>query len=55
MDWLRKLEHVLLILGVLLLAVFVVARADGAILSKAVLQRFKAKNWSRKSVLKKWR
>jgi sortase A len=41
MRWLRKLEPVLLILGVLMLGLYVAARVHRTVLSKAELQRFK--------------
>jgi sortase A len=43
MHWLRKLERVLLILGVLMLALYVAARIHRTVLSKAELQRFKTR------------
>lgn len=42
MRWLRKLEYLLLIMGVLMLAIFVAARVHRTVLSKLELQRFKA-------------
>jgi sortase A len=42
MHWLRQLERVLLIVGVLALALYVGARVHGKVLSNAVLQSFKA-------------
>jgi len=42
MRWLRKLEYLLLILGVLMLTIFVAARVHRTVLSKIELQRFKA-------------
>jgi sortase A len=42
MRWLHKLEYLLLIVGVLLLAIFVAARVHRTVLSKLELQRFKA-------------
>ena len=41
MKWLRKLERVLLILGILLLAFYVAARIHRAVLSRAEVSRFK--------------
>ena len=41
MRWLRQLERLLLIGGVLLLAFYVAARIDGSVLSNAQVQRFK--------------
>jgi sortase A len=43
MRWLRKLERVLLITGVLLLTVFVAARIHGTVLSNVELQRFETR------------
>jgi sortase A len=43
MLWLRKIEHALLILGVLMLAFYVAAGIHRAVLSKAELQRFKTR------------
>jgi len=43
MGWLRKLEFLLLMLGVLLLAIFGAARIHRGVLSKLELQRFKAR------------
>ena len=42
MHWLRKLERVLLVLGVLMLTLYVSARIHQTVLSNAELQRFKA-------------
>lgn len=41
MNWLRRLERLLLIVGVLMLALYIVARIHGLVLSGAELQRFK--------------
>jgi len=41
MCWLRQLERLLLMAGVLMVALWMAAHIDGAILSKAELQRFK--------------
>jgi sortase A len=43
MGWLRKLEHLLLIVGALMLAFYVAARLDQATLSDAELHRFKSR------------
>jgi sortase A len=42
MSWLRNIERLLLIVGVLMLAVYVAARIHRTVLSKAELQRFKS-------------
>jgi sortase A len=42
MLWLRQLERLLLIVGVMMLALYVAARAHQTLLSNAELQRFKA-------------
>jgi sortase A len=42
MGWLRKLERLLLTVGVLMLALYVAAHIHQAVLSRAELQRFKA-------------
>ena len=41
MRWLRQLERLLLVGGVLMLAFYVAARIDGIVLSNAQVQRFK--------------
>lgn len=41
MNWLRQLERLLLVVGVLMLALYVAARIHGTVLSNAELQRFK--------------
>ncbi len=41
MNWLRQLERLLLIVGVLMLALYVAARIHRTVLSNAELQRFK--------------
>jgi len=41
MSWLSRLERLLLIVGVLMLALYVAARIHGTVLSDAELQRFK--------------
>ena len=43
MRWLRQVERLLLVAGVLLLVIYVAARVHRAVLSKADLQTFKAK------------
>jgi sortase A len=43
MGWLRKLEHLLLIVGALMLAFYVAARLDQATLSDAELHGFKSR------------
>jgi sortase A len=40
MRWLRKLERLLLICGLLMIAVYVTASIDGTVLSRAELRRF---------------
>lgn len=42
MSWLRKLERLLLIIGVLMLGIYLGARVHGIILSRAAVQRFKS-------------
>jgi|SRR5271170_3022113 len=42
MSWLRNIERLLLIVGVLMLAVYVAARIHRTVLSNAELQRFKS-------------
>jgi sortase A len=42
MSWLRHIERLLLIVGVLMLAIYVAARIHGTVLSNAELQRFKS-------------
>jgi sortase A len=43
MRWLRQVERLLLVAGVLLLVIYVAARVHRAVLSKAEMQTFKAK------------
>jgi len=46
MRWLRQLERLLLMTGVLMLAFYVAARIHGSVLSNAEMQRFKAQQVS---------
>ncbi|HEY6304538.1 MAG TPA: class D sortase [Terriglobales bacterium] len=41
MNWLRQLERLLLVVGVLMLVLYVAARIHGTVLSNAALQQFK--------------
>jgi sortase A len=41
MRWLGRLERLLLVFGVLLLAVYTIARIQGAVLARAAMDRFK--------------